>query len=143
MTIPLNLDQQQASELALRLCNVGTCDYSLPPAVQLHVSPDWAKLLDYQLQDIPPADQFHDWWEQQIHPHDRSRIISLFNKLYAGEIHKLGCSFRIKNHTGEWLEVEVFASAIQRDKAGRAQHIFSVMRDVSNADNRYKRIVET
>lgn len=142
MTIPLNFDQQQASEFALRLCNVGICDYSLPPAVQLNVSADWAKLLDYQLQDIPPAEQFHDWWEQQIHPHDHARITSLFNKLYSGEMQKLGCSFRIKNHSGEWLEVEVFASAIQRDKAGRAQHIFSVMRDVSNTDNRYKRIVE-
>ncbi len=142
MTIPLNLDQQHASQLALSLCNVGLCDYSLPPTVQLNVSADWAKILGYQLQDMPPAEGFHDWWEQQIHPHDRTRIISLFNKLYAGEMEKLGCSYRIKDYSGEWLEVEVFASAIQRDKAGRAQHIFSVMRDVSNADNRYKRIVE-
>lgn len=142
MTIPLNFDQLQASEFALKLCNVGICDYSLPPAVQLNVSADWAKLLGYQLQDIPSAEQFHDWWEQQIHPHDHARIISLFSKLYSGEMQKLGCSFRIKNYSGEWLEVEVFASAIQRDKVGQAQHIFSVMRDVSNTDNRYKRIVE-
>ena len=142
MTTSLKLDQQHASQLALSLCNVGLCDYSLPPAAQINVSADWAKILGYPLQELPPAEEFHGWWEQQIHPHDRARIINLFNKLYAGEMQKLGCSFRIKNHAGEWLEVEVFASAIQRDKAGRAQHVFSAMRDVSNADNRYKRIVE-
>ncbi len=142
MAQALKLDDQQSSALALSLCNAGLCDYCLPPSPELHFSPAWAQIIGYSPEEIPSAEIFQSWWGQQIHPSDHARVISLFNKLYAGELKKLSCSFRLKHKTNQWCEVEVFASAIKRNEKGRAQHVFTVMRDLADSENRYKRIVE-
>lgn len=138
----MKLDTPQSNALAVSLCNVGLCDYSLPPSPSLNFSHSWVKILGYQPAEIPGAEIFQSWWGQQIHPNDHARVISLFNKLYAGDLKKLCCSLRIKRKTGDWCEVEMFASAIKRDEKGWAQHVFTVMRDMAESENRYKRIVE-
>ena len=142
MSPTLNIDAQQSNALALSLCNVGICDYGLPPSPQLNFTPSWAKILGYNVDEIPTAEIFQSWWGQQIHPNDHARIISLFNNLYSGDIKKLSCHFRIKQKQGNWCEVEVHATVIKRSEEGWAQHVFSVMRDIGESGNRYKRIVE-
>ena len=142
MSRGLNLDQQQANALALSLCNIGLCDYCLPPKPSLNVNQAWAQILGYSINELPSAEIFKSWWGQQIHPNDHARVISLFNKLYSGDIKKLSCSFRIKNRRGEWRDVEVMATVIKRDEKGWALHVFSLMRDLDNSENPYKRIVE-
>jgi len=138
----LNIDAQQSDALALSLCNLGICDYSLPPSPQLNFTPNWAKILGYSADEIPSAEIFQSWWGQQIHPNDHARVISLFNNLYSGDLKKLSCHFRIKQKQGTWCEVEVLATVIKRNEEGWAQHVFSVMRDLGESGNRYKRIVE-
>jgi len=138
----LNLDIQQSNALAISLCNVGLCDYCLPPTPILNFSNSWAQILGYTPEEIPSAEVFHSWWGQQIHPNDHARVISLFNQLYSGDLKKLSCSMRVKRKLGDWCEVEVFASVIKRDEKGWAQHVFTVMRDLAASENRYKRIVE-
>ena len=142
MSPTLNIDVQQSNALALSLCNVGLCDYCLPPTPQLNFTPSWAKILGYTADEIPDAEIFQSWWGQQIHPNDHARVISLFNKLYSGDIKKLSCLFRIQQKQGNWCEVEVLATVIKRSEQGWAQHVFSVMRDMGESGNRYKRIVE-
>jgi len=142
MSQSLNLDDQQSSALALSLCNIGLCDYCLPPTPALNISDSWAQIIGYKPEEIPSAEIFQSWWGQQIHPNDHARVISLFNKLYSGDLKKLNCSFRMKTKQALWREVDVFASAIKRNAQGRAQHVFTVMRDLTDSENRYKRIVE-
>ncbi len=142
MARALNIDTQQANALALSLCNVGLCDYCLPPTPSLNVSASWAQILGYTPEEIPSAEIFQSWWGQQLHPNDHARVISLFNKLYSGDLKKLNCSFRIRNKRGEWRDVEVQATVIKRDEKGWALHVFTVMRDLATSENRYKRIVE-
>ncbi len=142
MSKGLKLDLQQSNALAISLCGVGVCDYCLPPSPSLNFSSSWAKILGYQVDEIPAAEIFQSWWGQQIHPNDHARVISMFNKLYSGELKKITCSMLIKRKQGDWREVEVFASVIKRDEKGWAQHVFSVMRDLAEGEDRYKRIVE-
>lgn len=142
MSQTLNIDTQQSNALALSLCNIGLCDYCLPPSPQLNFTSSWSKILGYSVDEIPSAEIFQSWWGQQIHPNDHARVISLFNKLYSGDIKKLSCYFRIKQKQGNWCEVEVLATVIKRSEQGWAQHVFSVMRDLGASGNRYKRIVE-
>ena len=139
----LNLDTHQSNALALSLCGVGLCDYCLPPTPKLNFSNTWAKILGYHPEEIPPAEIFQSWWGQQIHPNDHARVVSLFNKLYSGDLKKLNCNFRIQTKEKAWCEVEVFASVIKRDDKGWANHVFTVMRDLATSENTYKRIVES
>ena len=142
MSSTLNIDTHQSNALALSLCNLGLCDYGLPPTPQLNFTPSWAKILGYNIDEIPSAEIFQSWWGQQIHPNDHARVISLFNQLYSGDLKKLNCHFRIKKKQGNWCEVEVLATVIKRNAEGWAQHVFSVMRNIEESGNRYKRIVE-
>ena len=142
MSPTLNIDTQQSNALALSLCNVGLCDYCLPPYTQLNFTSSWAKILGYSVDEIPAAEIFQSWWGQQIHPNDHTRIIDLFNSLYSGDIKKLSCHFRINQKQGSWCEVEVLATVLKRNEQGWAEHVFSVMRDLGASGNKYKRIVE-
>ncbi len=142
MSKGLKIDLKQSNALAVSLCNIGLCDYCLPPSPSLNFSSTWAKILGYKPEEIPSAEIFQSWWGQQMHPNDHARVISLFNKLYSGDLKKLNCSVRLKRKLGDWCEVEVFASVIKRDENGWAQHVFTVMRDMAASENRYKRIVE-
>ena len=142
MSKALNIDSQQSNALALSLCNVGLCDYCLPPSPQLNFTSSWAQILGYKPGEIPKAEIFQSWWGQQIHPNDHARVISLFNKLYSGDLKKLRCNFRIKKKLDNWCEVEVLATVIKRTDEGWAHHVFTVMRDLGDSENRYKRIVE-
>jgi len=138
----INLDSQKSNALAVSLCNIGLCDYCLPPSPYVSFTNTWAKILGYKPEEVPAAEFFQSWWGQQIHPNDHARVISLFNTLYSGEIKKLSCSLRIKRKQGEWCEVEMFASVIKRDDKGWAHHVFTIIRDMAESENRYKRIVE-
>jgi len=142
MSKGLTLNSKQLNALAISLCNVGVCDYCLPPSPSLNLSASWAQILGYEPNEIPPAEVFQSWWGQQIHPNDHARVISLFNKLYSGELKKLSCTTRVMRKQGDWIEVELFASVIKRDAKGWALHVFTVMRDLASSENRYKRIIE-
>ncbi|MDH5484924.1 MAG: EAL domain-containing protein [Gammaproteobacteria bacterium] len=137
-----NLDLVHRFGLTLELCRAGTCDYSLPPEPAVHVTQSWADILGYPLADIPEAQIFQSWWGQQIHPDDHARVINSFNQMYSGADEQLRCSFRIKHQSGSWREVEVSGCAISRDKKGWARHVFTVMRDLSHSESRYRTVLE-
>jgi len=137
-----NLNDSRRHAFALKLCKAGICDYELPPNPCVHVSSSWAKMLGYEISEIPQAEIFHSWWGQQIQPSDHNRVINTFNRLYSGEDHRLICSFRIKHKSGTWVDVEVTATVLSRDEEGWAKHVFTVMRDIGQGGNRYQQIVE-
>ncbi len=139
----LKLKEDQSNALALSLCNIGLCEYGLPPKPSRSFSNNWALMLGYHPKEIPPAGIFQSWWGQQIHPNDHARVVSAFNKLYSSELDKLSCTFRIMNKSGAWMDVEVNAMAIARDEKGWATRVFTAMRDLATSENRYKQIVES
>jgi len=142
MSQGIKLDPQKSNALAISLCDIGLCDYCLPPSPSLSFTHSWAKILGYTVEDIPTAEIFQSWWGQQIHPSDHARVIRQFNQLYSGDIKKLSSSLRFKRKQGDWCEIEIFASVIKRDEKGWAQHVFTSIRDLTSSENRYKRIVE-
>jgi len=137
-----NLSDGLRSKLALKLSRLGICDYILPPKPSVYVSPLWAEILGYSSSELPKAEVFQSWWGQQIHPSDHARVISTFNRLYSGEDTQLVCHFSIRHKQGDWINVEVLANVLDRDEKGWAQHVFSVMRDLSQGENYYQQIVE-
>jgi len=142
MSKGIKLDPQKSNALAISLCDIGICDYCLPPSPSLSFTNSWAKILGYTADDIPSAEIFQSWWGQKIHPSDHARVIRQFNQLYSGDIRKLCSSLRFKRKQGDWCEIEIFASVVKRDEKGWAQHVFTSIRDLTNSENRYKRIVE-
>ena len=123
-TSAVNQNMQQALELS----QIGICEYALPPTPWVRLSDVWLSLLGHTKKDAPPAESFLSWWGQQIHPADHQRVIATFNQLYSGKQQKLTLSFRLRQRDSTWCQVEVVAVVRSRDKAGWAQHVFSVMR---------------
>lgn len=138
-----SLDLEQRFGQVMHLTGEGICDYHLPPDPSLNVCENWAAILGYVVSDIPGVPIFNSWWGQQIHPSDHARVIKTFNSLYSGEIERLLCQFRIRHKAGQYLDVEVVGEALSRDQKGWAEHVFTVMRDLRFADDRYLQIVES
>ena len=138
-----SLDLEQRFGHVMHLTGEGICDYHLPPEPSLNVCENWAAILGYAVSDIPGVPIFNSWWGQQIHPSDHARVIKTFNSLYSGEIERLLCQFRIRHKEGQYLDVEVVGEALSRDQKGWAEHVFTVMRDLRFADDRYLQIVES
>jgi diguanylate cyclase (GGDEF)-like protein/PAS domain S-box-containing protein len=136
------LDDLQRAKLALQLSDIGLCEYGLPPHAHLLVDPAWAAILGYKVKDIPRAEIFHSWWGQQIHPNDHARVINEFNQLYSGSEDRVMSSFRIRHKNNNWVSVEVSGTAMSRDDRGWARQVFTVMRDASEGESRYRQIVE-
>lgn len=126
----------------LKLVEIGVCEYALPPQAFVNVSESWANLLGYTQEQIPRADFFLSWWGQQIYPEHHKEVISALNKLYSGGQDKLTLRFNIKHHMGHWLHVELLAIAAGRDDNGRATRVLTVLKDVSEDEKNYQKIVE-
>jgi len=138
-----NLDLKTRFAHVMHLTGEGVCDYHQPPNASLTVCDNWAAILGYAVADIPGVPIFNSWWGQQIHPSDHARVIKIFNSLYSGEIERLVCQYRIRHKNGQYLDVEVLGTALSRDQKGWAEHVFTVMRDLRFADDRYLQIVES
>jgi len=136
------MDELQRAKLALNLSDIGLCEYGLPPHAHLVVDQAWADILGYSLKEIPRAEIFHSWWGQQIHPNDHARVINEFNQLYSGSDDRVISSFRIRHRDNSWISVEVSGTAMSRDGRGWAKQVFTVMRDTSKGESRYRQIVE-
>ncbi len=137
-----SLEMKLRFNQAFELCGAGVCDYHLPPTPSVYFCDHWAKILGYRVSEVPGVPIFFSWWGQQIHPNDHARVIKTFNRLYSGEDSRLISVFRIRHKQGHWLNVEVTATALSRDSKGWARHVFTVMRDLNHADNRYQTIIE-
>ena len=70
------------------------------------------------------------FWEEHLHPHDRSRVIAGVNAALESLSSSYGDEFRIVRKNGEirWLES---AATIERDEAGRATRMYGVNLDIT------------
>ena len=115
----------------------GPCDY---------LSPQWVGFTG-----IPEAQQLGFGWLDQIHPDDRSALLTAWNK--AVETGKpFRAEFRIRHHSGEYHWFDTRASAL-RDESGRIVKWFGLNMNITErkrmeetlkvSELRYRRLFET
>jgi len=108
----------------------GLCDY---------LSPQWVEFTG-----VPEAQQLGFGWLDQIHPDDRSALMTAWNTaVAAGEPFKI--EFRIRHHSGDYHYFDMRATAL-RDAAGRIVKWFGMNTDITDwklQDQADRRAAET
>ncbi|UUY02589.1 EAL domain-containing protein [Svornostia abyssi] len=99
------VDDLAASEeryaLAQRGANDGLWDWDLERD-ELYVSSRWASMIGYDEEELGSSPSE---WLDRIHPDDRKRVRSDFDRHLAGEIPHFEAEFRIRHRDGRWLWV--------------------------------------
>lgn len=95
------------------------------------VSPRWARLLGYQLDELPPKPALRHWWESRLHEEDRQRVIQAYQHFMAGQCDHQDIEYRIKHRDGEWRWQRMVSRAVHGEPAGKARVAAGLVFDIT------------
>lgn len=80
----------------------------------------------------PPSDASVPWWDHQLHPEDRERVLEHLREVLAGDESYWNAEFRFRRHAGDYAHV-MDRGFIVRDTNRRAVRLIGAMTDVSES----------
>jgi PAS domain S-box-containing protein len=119
-------------ELAWDAARGGVYEHRVPLDETTYHSDQWAQVLGYRPEELPPPEGFEDWLREQIHPDDREVFAGVYKAFLAGEVQRLQIEARLRHHGGHWVWVRGVAKALERDAEGRVRHVLGMMIDITD-----------
>lgn len=98
----------------------------------IDVDKSWCDILKLQ---ITPEVQTRAWWQRNVHPDDRSKVIAAFNDHINNGTAQYQCEYRLLNSVGEYVWVLDCGRVIQRDRHGVATHVTGITRSINESKN--------
>jgi diguanylate cyclase (GGDEF)-like protein/PAS domain S-box-containing protein len=98
---------------------------------QGNISNRWASILGFHKDELlPVVDMFH-WWQENIHPDDRPRVLKAYHDMMKGNLDQFKVEFQIHDKRGcqRWLQLS--SKVVDRDRNGRALSIVGIQLDVT------------
>jgi PAS domain S-box-containing protein len=85
-----------------------------------------------------PADriqglQLLEFWMEQLHAHDRERVLDLRRQLHDGQLERISEEYRFMHPTRGERWIHHMARVARRDAAGRTLKSFGVLRDITES----------
>jgi PAS domain S-box-containing protein len=122
---------EQRLALAVEASGAGIYDHAVPLGPEVYHSERWANILGYKLEELPPYNQFLQWLVEQTHPDDLPRLDKAYSDFVEGRSPAYHVEIRMKHKSGEWIYVEGFSQAVNRDENGQATRIVGVTLDIT------------
>lgn len=119
-------------ELAWEAARGGIFEHRIPLDKSTFHSEQWARILGYRQDELPPYDQFMDWVLQLVHPDDRASLAHAYQEFTAGRAERYRVEFRIRHRTGPYLWVRGVSKALERDDNGQVRHVLGIMIDITD-----------
>jgi len=125
--------EQQRLALAIEASNAGVFEMKLDDAGgTVDYSGPWAEILGYRLGELPDkGDALVTWVADRIDPDAPKAALVEMRRFYAGRSERYNAEIRLKRKDGSWVDVAVFARAVERDASGMAKRIAGVVLDLS------------
>src|SRR3569832_1756074 len=125
--------EQQRLALAIEASNAGVFEMKLDDAGgTVDYSGPWAEILGYRLGELPDkGDTLVTWVAARIDPDAPKAALVEMRRFYAGRSERYNAEIRLKRKDGSWVDVAVFARAVERDASGMAKRIAGVVLDLS------------
>ena len=125
--------EQQRLALAIEASNAGVFEMKLDDAGgTVDYSGPWAEILGYRLGELPNrADTLVTWVADRIDPEAPKAALVEMRRFYAGRTDRYNAEIRLKRKNASWVDVAVFARAVERDPTGTAKRIAGVVLDLS------------
>ena len=119
-------------ELAWEAARGGIYEHRVPFDEGTYHSDQWAQVLGYRREELPPWDGFESWLTEQIHPHDRERLERDYQAFITGAAQRLQVEARLRHRAGHWVWVRAIAKALEYDSEGRVRHVLGMMIDITD-----------
>jgi PAS domain S-box-containing protein len=124
-------NNQYRLEMALEAGGAGIYDHRVPIGPELYHSEQWANILGYTTNDIPPYDKFIPWLMDHVHPDDQQKLDKVYSDFIEGRTSKYDIEIRMKHASGKWIYVQGLSKAIDRDEKGKISRVVGVMLDIT------------
>ena len=106
---------------------IGYYEHALPLDDTTYHSPEWAAMLGYTLEELPPPNERLEWVLAQIHPEDRGDLERAYTDFIEGRSATYEVESRIKHKSGRWVSVKGISHVLECDKTGRVVRLLGVM----------------
>ncbi|MEX1026048.1 MAG: chemotaxis protein CheB [Planctomycetota bacterium] len=127
------IEARQRFELALEAAGGGAFEMAIPPAPgRLHAE-QWAAILGFSGDQLPPLEDFFDWLCGRLHEDDREAVEREHDAFLAGAREEYHGQLRIRHARGHWVWVQQCTRALERNEDGSVRRLVGVMLDISEA----------
>ncbi|HET8701889.1 MAG TPA: PAS domain S-box protein [Nitrococcus sp.] len=116
--------------MAIEASRAGYYEHSIPFG-HGYVSPRWARLLGYKLNELPPKPQLQHWWEKRLHAEDRPRVLQSYRDFIAGERDHQDIEYRIRHRDDEWRWQRLVSHAVHDQSAEQARVAAGLVFDIT------------
>ena len=125
--------EQQRLALAIEASNAGVFEMKLDDAGgSVDYSGPWLEILGHRITELPDkGDALVAWVAERVDPDCPGRPGRDATVPYAGRADRYNAEIRIRRKNGSWVDVAVFARAVERDEKGTAKRIAGVVLDLS------------
>lgn len=134
---------EQRQALALQAVGGGIYEHPIPLDETAHHSEDWAEILGFRRNELPPYAGFKGWLRDRIHPEDRGRWEKAQAGFFAGDSGSYRVEIRMRHKSGRWVWVEDLAEAVERDEDGRVTRVVGLMRDITEQKEAQAALVQS
>lgn len=119
-------------ELAWEAARGGIFEHRVPLDDTTYISDQWAQVLGYRRDELPPYEQLLSWLAERAHPDDRERFEQAYADVAEGRRDRYTIELRFRHHGGHWIWVRKIARALERDETGGARHLLRMMIDITD-----------
>jgi len=125
--------EQQRLALAIEASNAGVFEMKLDDAGgTVDYSGPWTEILGYRIKELPDkGDALVAWVTDRIDPDAPKAALVEMRRFYAGRTDRYNAEIRLRRKNDSWVDVAVFARAVERDPSGAARRIAGVVLDLS------------
>lgn len=123
--------EQRRLGMAVEASGAGIFEHSSIPGAGHYMSPRLLAMLGHDEQTLPVDANSENWVRQLIHPEDRATYEQAYMRLLDGRAERLATEVRVKHQGGHWVDIAIFAKAVDRDDAGLARQVIGVVMDLS------------
>lgn len=113
----------------LRASGGGYCEHAADCSSGRH-SPEFAQVLGYGPEDLPPVPSCAPWLVERLHPEDHPRFLERYREFLSGKRPILDEEVRARRKDGTWCYTRVMSAAVQRDEKGRPSFVAGLLFDI-------------
>lgn len=146
-------DSERRLSMAMSASGAAIFEYAVRTKKISYISDRWSEILGSNFLKPWVFDPFEYWLEKYIHPEDRRNFYQLIQDLIDTTNTTKSVECRMLNQNGNWIDIQLFAKAVDFDNKGMPTRIIGTGMDVTlrnKASNvlkesvsRYRNLVET
>ncbi|HEX2657470.1 MAG TPA: response regulator [Polyangia bacterium] len=128
----MTLREQRRLALAIEASNAGVFELGLAGDNGVEFSGAWPDILGFDLAELPKTTEALGAWAlERLHPEDEAAVSEGLRAFHAGQRERYAAEFRLRHRKGRWVDLAMFARAMERGPGGAPTRVAGVVLDQS------------